>query len=87
MFVEPVIERLFLWAQPFEHSRFSSFDEYDSLSFQYMTLFSELEAVLGSREFGTLAELIRVINEMGSYQRLYYFREGVRLTRLRKTFK
>lgn len=84
MFVEPEIEQLFLLAQPFDRSYFPELDEYDSLSSQYLMLFSQLDAVLGDREFETLTELIRVMNEMEDYQRLHYFREGVHLARLPK---
>ena len=82
MYVESEIEKLYTWAESFEHSYFSYLDEYDNLYFRYLTLFSELEAVLGDREFETLMKLLHARDEMEKYCRLHYFREGVRLKRL-----
>lgn len=81
MYVEPDIESLYRWAEPFKHSYFSFLDEYEALYMQYLSLFCGLEETLAPDSLTTLTQLLEVMEQMKKFHTLHAFREGVRLAR------
>lgn len=81
MYVEPEIEVLHRWAEPFQHSYFSFLDEYEALQDQYLAFYCSLEETLGPDSLTTLEQLLDIRERMEMFHSLHAFREGVRLAR------
>lgn len=81
MYMEPEIEALYRWAEPFKHSYFSFLDEYEALRSQYLALYCALEETLDGDSLTTLDRLLDIREQLEKFHTLHAFREGVRLAR------
>lgn len=82
MFMEPEIEALYRWVEPFKHSYFSFLDEYEALHSQYLALYCALEETLDMDSLTTLDRLLDIREQLEKFHALHAFQEGVRLARL-----
>lgn len=81
MYMEPDIEALYRWAEPFEHSYFSFLDEYEDLWDQYLALYCALEESIDFDSLDTLNQLLNLREQLENFHTRHAFREGVRLAR------
>lgn len=83
MYMEPEIEALYRWAEPFKHSYFSFLDEYEDLWDQYLALYCALEETLDVDNLTTLDQLLDIQEQLEKFHTLHAFQEGARLARPR----
>lgn len=81
MCMEPEIEALYRWAEPFKHSYLSFLDEYEDLLDQYLAIYCALEESIGLDSLDMLDQLLNLREQLETFHTRHAFREGIRLAR------